>query len=99
MSRTYENKLVVLADAPEAIGAAVAARLVERECRDKRRVALPARDHALLPGRDDRHEVILAAGLREQRGERVRRPNETGDRRTRMKRPSGDHATDVSAPK
>lgn len=98
--RTYEDELVVLAYAAEAVCPAITADVVECDGGDEGRVTLTSGYHSLFPRRIDIDEIVLAACLQSNGNISTVKDNiDKCVRLTIMKRPSGDHATQVSEPK
>jgi hypothetical protein len=100
-AKTHENKFVVLADTAEAICPSITSELIECNRRYKGGVPLTPCYYPLLPWQKYCYEVVLPTGLMVF-GE-VCQPPYTGQilgfSFTRMKRPSGDQATQVREPK
>lgn len=96
-----EDELVVLAYAAEAVCPAITADVVECDGGDEGRVTLTSGYHSLFPRRIYIDEIVLAACLQSNGNVSTVKGNIDDGcvSLTIMKRPSGDHATQVREPK
>ena len=93
----HQDKLVIFSYAAEAIRPTITAYFIKRDAGDERGMSLAPCDYSLFPRREYRNKVVLAPGLGNVAMRYIRNAEWSG--LTRMKRPSGDHETQVNAPK